>query len=73
MEEAAFLAPMDGVVGGVEVENEFDRGLYERSNEMLEDDFVNRPGTGSVVLPVLQPAQGGARSQLFVALGGCLQ
>ena len=73
MEEAAFLAPMDGIVGGVEVEDEFGRCLHERSDEVLEDDFVNRPGTRPVVLPVLQPAQGGARSELFVALGRCLQ
>ena len=56
VEEAAFLAAMHRIVGGVEIQNEFRRRRLERGNELFDQKRVQGNRRGAV-RPVLEAAQ----------------
>ena len=72
VEEAANLAPVHGIVGGVEVEHQLVGGGIEGGDEGLDHRHMRRPGPAPVRRP-LQPAHRRRAGQPPVATTGGLQ
>ena len=72
VEEAALLAAMDGIVGGIEVEHQFLWRRVERGDEILHHRLMGRPRPLPVRRP-LQPAHRRRTGQPRVTPTGALQ
>ena len=60
---------MHPIVRGVEVQDQLRGRRAERSDELVRQNSVQRPG-GGAIRAVLQPAQRGTRSQRFDLFDG---
>ena len=67
MKEPLLLVAVDGIVGGVEVQDQFLRNGRLRTNEHL-DENLRHGGQGLAIDTVLQPAQGRRRRQRQILL-----
>ena len=72
MEEPVFLRAVQRCVRGVEVQNQPPRWDRMRRHELLDQDFVNRPG-GVPVGPLFQSAQCRRTGQRLHPVGRRLQ
>ena len=68
VEETVLLVAVDGVVGGVDVEDEFLGRRGERCDELFDEDRSDA-GQGFAVDAVLEPAEGGRRGEFGDAAG----
>jgi hypothetical protein len=66
VKEAPFLAAMDGIVGGIEVQDQALGHALFGGNELLNDDLVHAPSRFPVG-PVFPAAQGGRAGQRHAA------
>lgn len=69
MKETAFLLAVDGVVGGIEVEDEFLRGRGVRGDEGLDQDggHTGQVGAGEAVLQATKGGRAGERIGFLLA------